>query len=85
MTISRREFIKHLLLLGGAVYCNPPPLWAAKPKLTPAYANLARKGELADRAASAYAVFQECRLCPRAGILPRSRQGDGLYGPAALW
>ncbi len=65
MTISRREFIKHLLLLGGAVYCNPPPLWAAKPKLTPAYANLARKGELADRSASAYAVFQECRLCPR--------------------
>ena len=68
MDISRREFIQRTLLLGGSLVFTPGPLLAIPPKeesWTPAYAKLEEKGRLAERIEQAYAIFEQCRLCPR--------------------
>jgi len=67
METTRRDFIKHCLLLGGSLLISPVPLYAAKKgeEWRPAYAKLEQKGKFAQRIEEAYAIFEECELCPR--------------------
>ena len=67
METTRRDFIKHCLLLGGSLLISPVPLYAAKKgeRWRPAYAKLEQEGKFAQRIEEAYAIFEECELCPR--------------------
>ena len=68
MEISRRDFIKNTLMWGGALIFSSGPVWALDAKeqqWDPAYARLEKEGRFAERVAEAYAIFEECRLCPR--------------------
>jgi len=68
MHVSRRDFIKSSIALGSTLLLSPASVLAEqKPPqpLVPAYARLEEKGQLARRVEQAYAIFEECRLCPR--------------------
>ena len=68
MNISRRNFLRGSLVLGGSLllprYSNPAT-GAEDPQWLPAYARLEQEGKLAQRVEAAYSIFEECRLCPR--------------------
>ena len=68
MKFTRREFLKGSLILGGS-FLAPFTGHSAKPATEtpwyPAYGVLEKTGELAKRVAEAYAIFEECVLCPR--------------------
>ncbi|MFB3883982.1 MAG: radical SAM protein [Thermodesulfobacteriota bacterium] len=67
--INRRNFIKcSFLTLGSCLFHSPDPLYAQKKKgeeWRPAYEKLEEEGELAHRVQQAYAIFENCQLCPR--------------------
>jgi putative pyruvate formate lyase activating enzyme len=68
MKITRRTFIKGTLWCSGALILPGRFLQAAAVKnsqWTPAYGILEKEGQLARRVEQAYAIFEECRLCPR--------------------
>ena len=68
MKINRREFLQRTLLLGGSLLFYPSPVYAFAQKESnwiPAYGKLEQEGKLAARVEQAYAIFEECRLCPR--------------------
>lgn len=68
MKITRRAFIKGTISFGGALVVPDRILKAAganADQWSPAYEMLANKGLLAQRVEQAYAIFEECRLCPR--------------------
>ena len=68
MEITRRDFIKSTLILGGSLIFSPSPIYAFAQKekhWEPAYAKLEKEGKLAQRVEKAYSIFEECRLCPR--------------------
>ncbi len=67
METTRRDFIKHCLLLGGSLLMSPFPLYAAKKGegWRPAYAKLEQEGKFAQRIEEAYSIFENCHLCPR--------------------
>jgi putative pyruvate formate lyase activating enzyme len=68
MKISRRDFIKNTLILGGSLIFSPSPVYALDQKeqqWEPAYGKLEKEGKLAERVEEAYSIFEECRLCPR--------------------
>jgi putative pyruvate formate lyase activating enzyme len=68
MEITRRDFIKCSLALGGSLLIPPSSLYGALNKAElhyPAYAKLEEAGELARRVEQAYSIFAECQLCPR--------------------
>ena len=68
MKITRRDFIKSTLILGGCLLCSPSPVYALVQKEQqwyPAYGKLEKEGKLAERVKEAYSIFEECRLCPR--------------------
>jgi putative pyruvate formate lyase activating enzyme len=68
MAISRRDFLKRSLLLGGSLLCFPVSLHAYeknKAPWRPAYDTLEDQGKLAERIEQAYAIFEACELCPR--------------------
>jgi len=68
MKITRRAFIKGILWLSGSLALPDRDLYAAGEKdgqWTPAYGILEKEGKLAGRVEQAYAIFEECRLCPR--------------------
>ncbi len=67
METTRRDFIKHCLLLGGSLLISPLPLYAAKKgeEWRPAYAKLEQEGKFAQRIEEAYSIFENCHLCPR--------------------
>ena len=69
MTLSRRRFMGQCLLLLGAGWLTPHRTIASVPALPgpwfPAYGKLEREARLAERIEQAYALFSECRLCPR--------------------
>ena len=68
MKITRRAFIKGTLWLGGTLVVPDLILHAAgknDDQWSPAYAFLENEGLLAQRVQQAYAIFEECRLCPR--------------------
>jgi putative pyruvate formate lyase activating enzyme len=69
MNVSRRDFIKGSLVLGGFLLLPLPSAGITStvkdPQWLPAYGNLEKAGRLAQRVQEAYAIFEECRLCPR--------------------
>jgi putative pyruvate formate lyase activating enzyme len=68
MKITRRDFIKSTLILGGPLIFSPSPVFASVQKEQqwyPAYGNLEKEGKLAERVEEAYSIFEKCRLCPR--------------------
>jgi len=68
MVITRRDFIKSSLLLGGSLLLSPVSLYAGQKReeqWLPAYEKLDREGKLAQRVKQAYAIFKHCQLCPR--------------------
>jgi len=68
MKITRRDFIRASLVMGGSLILPPFSTYAEQKKgkpWQPAYENLEKRGELARRIEQAYDIFQNCRLCPR--------------------
>ncbi len=68
MEISRRDFLKRSLILGGSLLCSPVSARAYQKKeevWRPAYDKLEAAGKLAARIEQAYAIFEACELCPR--------------------
>ena len=68
MKITRRDFIKDSLILGGSLLLSPVSLNAGEKKgknWHPAYEKLENEGKLARRIEQAYAIFEDCQLCPR--------------------
>jgi len=68
MKITRRDFIKSSLVLGGSLLLPRTVLSAPSRKKQdyhPAYAELERDGLLAPRIEQAYSFLRECELCPR--------------------
>jgi putative pyruvate formate lyase activating enzyme len=68
MKITRRAFIKESIGFGSALVVPGRILQAAADKASqwsPAYKILANKGLIDQRVEQAYAIFEECRLCPR--------------------
>jgi putative pyruvate formate lyase activating enzyme len=68
MKITRRDFIKNSLFLGGSLLLSPFSLHAAQRKgerWQPGYEKLEEEGKLAQRIEQAYAIFEACELCPR--------------------
>ena len=69
MKVTRREFIKSSLLMGGSLLLSFSPLHAIPPRRdknwTPAYERLENKGQLIWRIEEAYSIFESCRCCPR--------------------
>jgi putative pyruvate formate lyase activating enzyme len=77
METTRRDFIKTVLLFGGTLLLSPGPLYAARKEegFLPAYAKLEQEGKFADRVEQAYAILENCRLCPR-GCEVNRKKGD---------
>ncbi len=68
MKCTRRDFIKKSLFLGGSLLLPPIPLAVEQKKgdqWIPAYEKLEMEGKLAGRVKQAYALFENCQLCPR--------------------
>jgi putative pyruvate formate lyase activating enzyme len=86
MRITRRDFIKNTLILGGSLIFSPGPADALVQKekpWEPAYGKLEKEGKLAERVEQAYAIFEECRLCPRECGVNR-RDGEEGFCQAPL-
>ncbi len=78
--ITRRDFIKKSLFLSGSLLIAPASLYGGRkgePSL-PAYATLEGENQLAQRIQEAYAVFENCELCPRRCGVNRQRGEKGL-------
>jgi putative pyruvate formate lyase activating enzyme len=77
METTRRDFIKRTLLLGGTLLFYPAPLYAAKKGegRRPAYEKLEQEGKFAEKVEQAYAIFEDCQLCPR-GCGVNRRKGE---------
>jgi len=68
MELTRRNFIKRSLILGGSLFFDNSSLFALNKKgepWYPSYAKLEEDGELAKRVEQAYSIFEQCELCPR--------------------
>jgi len=68
MKFTRRDFITNSFLLGGSILISPTSLYAKVRnaiKWIPAYEKLEAEGKLAQRIKQAYAMFENCQLCPR--------------------
>jgi putative pyruvate formate lyase activating enzyme len=86
MSITRRRFIKNSLLVGGTMLVSPSSLLSGtkeKESWQPAYAKLERQGKFAKRVEGAYAIFEDCQLCPRACRVNRARGDKGFCGAPA--
>ena len=81
MKITRRNFFKSSVLLGSALLLSPASLYA-KPKKEdewrPAYVKLEEEGKLVQRIEQAYAIFENCQLCPRRCGVNRKRGEKGF-------
>jgi putative pyruvate formate lyase activating enzyme len=73
MKLTRREFIRGFLAVGGSVLLTSAPLrLLAQDRKSgrsaagvPAYQRLEQSGKLAERIEQAYALFENCSCCPR--------------------
>jgi len=81
MGITRRNFIKSSLLLGSSLLL-PSPSSDGKEKegrqWRPAYEKLEEEGKLAHRVKEAYAIFENCQLCPRRCGVNRQKGEKGF-------
>ena len=81
MKITRREFIKNSLLLGGSLLIPTGSLHAGQEKRElwhPAYEILEGEGRLAQRIEQAYSIFENCELCPRQCGVNRQKGERGV-------
>ena len=81
MEITRRDFIKNSLLLSGSLLLSPVSLYAKQKKgqqWHPAYEKLEREGKFAERIEQAYAIFENCELCPRQCGVNRQKGERGI-------
>ncbi|MDI7258722.1 MAG: radical SAM protein [Thermodesulfobacteriota bacterium] len=82
MKITRRDFIKHSLLSGCSLLLCPAVSIHAKQKKddrwVPAYEKLEREGLLAQRIKQAYALFENCKICPRRCGVNRQKGEKGF-------
>jgi putative pyruvate formate lyase activating enzyme len=68
MRFTRRDFIRHSLFFGSSLLLTSSPSLSIPKKedpWVPAYEKLEREGKLAQRVKQAYAIFENCHLCPR--------------------
>jgi putative pyruvate formate lyase activating enzyme len=68
MKVTRRDFIKSSLVLGGSLFLPRNILSASSREEQgwhPAYVKLESEGRLAARIEEAYSLLRECELCPR--------------------
>jgi putative pyruvate formate lyase activating enzyme len=73
MKLTRREFIRGFLAVGGSVLLTSAPLRLLAQDgrsgrtraWVPAYEQLEQEGRLAERIEQAYALLENCRCCPR--------------------
>ncbi|UCH20745.1 MAG: radical SAM protein [Deltaproteobacteria bacterium] len=88
MKITRREFLKGSLILGGTLLVSSTRLYAkqeTEASWYPAYGKLEEAGELAQRVKEAYAVLEECQLCPRqCGVNRLADEAGFCRAPAKL-
>jgi putative pyruvate formate lyase activating enzyme len=81
MKITRRNFIKRSVFMGSALLLSPSSLYA-KPKKEeewrPGYVKLEEEGKLARRVEQAYAILENCQLCPRRCGVNRKRGEKGF-------
>jgi putative pyruvate formate lyase activating enzyme len=81
METTRRDFIKASLLLGASLIVNPAARYASAktgPPWEPAYKKLDQEGKFARRIEEAYAMFENCRLCPRECGVNRTKGDTGF-------
>jgi putative pyruvate formate lyase activating enzyme len=81
MKFTRRHFIKNSLLLGSSLLLSPLSLHAGPKKEVqwiPAYERLEMEGKLAQRIKQAYAIFENCQLCPRKCGVNRQKGEKGF-------
>ncbi len=81
MKLTRRDFIKRAVFLGSSLLFPLHPLKGqAKEKIDwiPAYERLEIEGKLTQRVKEAYAIFENCQLCPRRCGVNRSRGEKGF-------
>ena len=68
MEVSRRDFIRHSLLMGGVLLLSPRYPYAKiveGNRWQPGYLRLEAQGKLAQRVKRAFAILEDCHLCPR--------------------
>lgn len=68
MDTTRRDFLRNIFIIGGSLLFSPVSLNAYPKKeepWLPSFVRLEHEGKLAQRIEQAYAIFEECRLCPR--------------------
>ncbi len=83
MAITRRNFLKESLLCCGAMLLSPASVSSRIPQKEtwqPAYEKLEKQGQLAKRIEEAYAIFENCRLCPRECGVNRMEGESGFCG-----
>jgi putative pyruvate formate lyase activating enzyme len=86
MVMSRRDFLRTSLVLGGSLFLSPGPAIVAQTRedgWEPAYAKLEREGRLQKKVEEAYAIFEQCRLCPRECRVNRLKGEKGFCGAPA--
>jgi putative pyruvate formate lyase activating enzyme len=86
MIITRRNFLKESLLFCNAMVLLPASVSSRilqKKAWQPAYERLEKQGQLAKRIQEAYAIFEDCRLCPRECGVNRTKGERGFCGAPA--
>jgi len=80
MGTTRRNFIKGSLLLGSSLLLPPPSNAKRKEEREwrPAYEKMEEEGKLAQRIKQAYAIFENCHLCPRQCGVNRQKGEKGF-------
>jgi putative pyruvate formate lyase activating enzyme len=81
MGITRRHFIKSSLLLGSSLLLSSNSSDAEQKeggKWRPAYEKLEGERKLAQRVKQAYAIFENCQLCPRRCGVNRQKGEKGF-------
>ena len=81
MEFTRRDFIKSSFLLGSSLLLSPVSLQATQKKedrWIPAYEKLEKEGKLAQRIKQAYAIFENCQLCPKRCGVNRQKGEKGF-------
>ncbi|HSB07367.1 MAG TPA: radical SAM protein [Thermodesulfobacteriota bacterium] len=81
MKFTRRDVVKGFLALGGSLLFSLPSSQANQKKeepWIPAYEKLEKEGKFAERIKQAYALFENCQLCPRKCGVNRTKGEKGF-------
>jgi putative pyruvate formate lyase activating enzyme len=80
MKFTRRHFIKNSFLLGSSLIfsSSSPALPKKEEPWMPAYEKLEREGKFEQRVKQAYALFENCHLCPRRCGVNRKKDERGF-------